>query len=39
MSFEDINNMPIEWKDFEDIAIKLYDRFGDDFVEGKIYWR
>lgn len=37
MGFEDIDNMPIAWKDFEDIAMKLYDRFGDDFTEGKIY--
>lgn len=37
MGFEDIDNMPINWKDFEDIAMKLYDRFGDEFTEGKIY--
>lgn len=29
--------LPIEWTDFEDIAMALYDRFGDDFDEGKIY--
>lgn len=29
--------LPIEWTDFEDIAIALYERFGDDFNEGKIY--
>lgn len=28
---------PIKWTDFEDIAMKLYERFGDDFNEGKIY--
>ena len=28
---------PIHWSDYEDIAIKLYERFGDDFNEGKIY--
>jgi FeS assembly protein IscX len=33
MSFE----LPIHWNDYEDIAIKLYERFGDDFNEGKIY--
>lgn len=37
MSFEDINNLPIEWADHEDIAIGLYDKFGDEFNEGKIY--
>ena len=28
---------PINWADHEDIAQKLYERFGDDFNEGKIY--
>ncbi len=28
---------PIDWKDYEDIAIKLYEKFGNDFDEGKIY--
>ena len=28
---------PIKWSDYEDIAIKLYERFGDEFNEGKIY--
>ena len=28
---------PIHWNDHEDIAMKLYERFGDDFNEGKIY--
>ncbi len=28
---------PIHWADHEDIAMKLYERFGDDFGEGKIY--
>ena len=28
---------PIKWSDYEDIAIKLYERFGSDFNEGKIY--
>lgn len=37
MAFEDFNNMPIEWQDHEDVAIKLYERFGDDFTESKIY--
>ncbi len=28
---------PINWTDFEDIAQKLYERFGDEFSESKIY--
>ena len=28
---------PIHWADHEDIAMKLYERFGDDFSEAKIY--
>jgi hypothetical protein len=26
---------PINWNDYEDIALKLYERFGDEFNEGK----
>jgi len=37
MGFQEINDLPIEWTDHEDIAMALYDRFGDDFNEGKIY--
>lgn len=37
MSFEDFENLPITWIDHEDIAIKLYERFGDDFGESQIY--
>lgn len=37
MAFSGIDNLPISWADHEDIAIKLYERFGDDFTEGKIY--
>ena len=29
--------LPIEWSDHEDIAIELYEKFGDDFDESKIY--
>lgn len=29
--------LPIYWKDIEDIAMALYERFGDDFDESKIY--
>ena len=28
---------PIQWTDYGDIAMKLYERFGDDFNEAKIY--
>lgn len=37
MPFSDIDNMPISWADHEDIAMKLYERFGKDFTESKIY--
>jgi FeS assembly protein IscX len=37
MAFEDIDNLPIGWADHEDIAIRLYERFGEDFTEGRIY--
>jgi FeS assembly protein IscX len=30
-------NLPISWDDTEDIAMALYERFGDDFGESKIY--
>ncbi|MFT5648085.1 MAG: FeS assembly protein IscX [Aureispira sp.] len=35
MSFE--LNLPIEWSDHEDIAIGLYEKFGSEFTESKIY--
>ena len=35
MSFE--LNLPINWNDYEDIAMGLYEKFGDDFNESKIY--
>ncbi len=28
---------PINWSDHEDIALKLYERFGHEFTESKIY--
>ena len=28
---------PINWNDYEDIAMALYEKFGDDFNESKIY--
>ena len=28
---------PINWNDYEDIAMMLHERFGDDFTEGRIY--
>ena len=37
MSFKDIEDLPITWSDHEDIAMKLYERFGDEFTESKIY--
>lgn len=37
MGFENFDDLPIQWEDYEDIAIKLYDKFGDEFGEGKIY--
>lgn len=37
MGFKDFDDMPIDWADHEDIAMKLYDRFGDDFTESDIY--
>lgn len=37
MAFEEIDDFPIEWADHEDIAMKLYDKFGDDFTEQNIY--
>lgn len=37
MSFKDIDNLPINWQDHEDIAMKLYEKFGDEFDESKIY--
>lgn len=35
MAFE--LNLPINWNDYEDIAMGLYEKFGDDFTESKIY--
>jgi FeS assembly protein IscX len=37
MGFEDFNDLPINWNDYEDIAMGLYDKFGDEYTEGKIY--
>jgi FeS assembly protein IscX len=37
MGFEHFDNLPIHWEDHEDIAIKLYEKFGDDFDESRIY--
>jgi FeS assembly protein IscX len=37
MGFEDFEDLPIAWADHEDIAIKLYEKFGDEFGESKIY--
>lgn len=37
MGFEDFDDLPIDWSDHEDIAIKLYDKFGEEFGESQIY--
>ena len=37
MSFKDIDDFPINWPDHEDIAMGLYDKFGDEFTESHIY--
>ncbi|MEL6635687.1 MAG: Fe-S cluster assembly protein IscX [Bacteroidota bacterium] len=37
MPFDGIDDLPIQWEDHEDIAIKLYERFGDEFTESHIY--
>ncbi|MGI4021842.1 MAG: Fe-S cluster assembly protein IscX [Janthinobacterium lividum] len=29
--------LPIHWNDYEDIAMSLYEKFGDTFDEPKIY--
>ncbi|MGI4749397.1 MAG: Fe-S cluster assembly protein IscX [Janthinobacterium lividum] len=29
--------LPIHWNDYEDIAMELYEKFGDAFDEPKIY--
>lgn len=37
MSFKDFDDLPINWEDHEDIAMALYERFGDEFSESRIY--
>ena len=37
MGFDAIDDLPINWIDYEDVAMKLYDKFGDEFTESKIY--
>lgn len=37
MAFEGFEDLPIQWADHEDIAMGLYDKFGDEFTEAKIY--
>lgn len=32
-----LENPPMDWPDHEDIALSLYEKFGDDFEESKIY--
>jgi FeS assembly protein IscX len=37
MSKQNFFEPPINWSDYEDIALALYEKFGDDFSETKIY--
>lgn len=37
MAWEEIDDLPLNWEDHEDIAMALYDKYGDDFSESKIY--
>ena len=37
MSFAEFDDLPINWPDHEDIAMSLYEKFGDSFNESKIY--
>ncbi len=37
MSAKNLEDLPIYWKDHEDVAMKLYERFGEAFDESKIY--
>lgn len=30
-------DLPIQWADHEDVAMGLYEKFGDDFTESRIY--
>lgn len=32
-----IEDLPIHWADHEDIAMALYEKFGDEFGESQIY--
>ena len=34
---QDKFELPFTWSDYEDIAMGLYEKFGDDFDESKIY--
>ena len=37
MAFEDFHDLPIHWSDHEDIAMGLYEKFGDEMNESQIY--
>ena len=37
MAFQEFDDLPIGWNDHEDIAMSLYDKFGDEFGESQIY--
>ena len=37
MSIKNFFEPPMNWSDYEDIALALYEKFGNDFTESKIY--
>ena len=37
MAFDEIEDLPMYWSDHEDIAMALYEQFGDEMTESKIY--
>ena len=37
MSIKNFFEPPMNWSEYEDIALALYEKFGDDFTESKIY--
>ena len=34
---KNLESIPFDWQDYEDIAMSLYEKFGDDFSESQIY--
>ncbi|MDC0580173.1 Fe-S cluster assembly protein IscX [Bacteroidia bacterium] len=37
MSNKNFYEPPMKWSDYEDIALALYEKFGDEFGEAQIY--